>query len=146
MKNKRGFTLIELMISMAIIAVLSVVLSISFSKAQKSGRDQRRISDLKAIQSAAEQMNLLSGSYPVSAYYTDGSFWQFSSQVLLQSYPKDPKNSGSYVYRTVGTINSSNYCVCALMEDVKNANADISSSVCDFTNPLGGYYCVKNNQ
>ena len=145
-KKNFGFTLVELMISISIIAILSVVLSISFSKAQKSGRDQRRIEDLKAIQSAAEQMVMLSGTYPTSSNsYVSGRTWQIPNQTVLQSYPQDPKNSGGYVYRTVGTISSSSYCVCALMEDSKNANADISSNVCDFTNK-SGYFCVKNQQ
>ena len=62
----KGFTLIELLIAISIIAILSVVLSVNFSRAQKNGRDQRRITDLKAIQSAAEQYYLLKGNYPAN--------------------------------------------------------------------------------
>jgi general secretion pathway protein G len=75
MKNKKamlagrqGFTLVELLISISIIAILSVVLTVSFSNAQKSSRDQRRIEDLKAIQNAAEQYYLLNGNkYPTNS-------------------------------------------------------------------------------
>jgi prepilin-type N-terminal cleavage/methylation domain-containing protein len=147
MKNKNGFTLVELMISISIIAILSVVLSISFSKAQKSGRDQRRITDLKAVQSAAEQMVLLSGTYPVSVnfYKITSPSWAVGAQVVLNKFPADPK----YNYVTnvgdtyaVSNISSSSYCICAQMESSKG-NAE--SNQCAFTNS-NGYFCIKNQQ
>jgi prepilin-type N-terminal cleavage/methylation domain-containing protein len=140
-KNSLGFTLIELMITMSIIAILSVVLSISFSKAQKSGRDQRRIDDLKGIQNAAEQYYSLAGTYP-TAGYSYGQQWKAAGQIVLQSYPKDPKDSSPYVY-TISNVTTSSYCVCAFME---NSNNSMSANMCDFTNPNGGYFCVKNQQ
>jgi len=138
----RGFTLVELMISMSIIAILSVVLSVSFSRAQKSGRDQRRREDLKTIQSAAEQYYMLSGSYPTSA----GS-WTVNSQVILQKFPVGPKND-SYTYFYSAASNG--FCACSSnMESWKSGeygNADQVTSVpCDFqTN--GGNYCVGSQQ
>ena len=147
MKRYKGFTLVELMISMAIIAVLSVVLSISFSKAQKDGRDQRRISDLKGIQNAAEQMVLLSGSYPPSTFYrVTASSWSVNGQVVLDKFPADPKynanNIGATYLVTSGT-GSTGYCVCAVVENLKNSNAE--NSQCSFVNSAG-YFCVKNQQ
>ncbi|MCW1949346.1 MAG: type II secretion system GspH family protein [Candidatus Shapirobacteria bacterium] len=144
MKKKfSGFTLVELMIAMSIIAILSVVLSASFSKAQRDGRDRKRIDDLKAVQNAAEEMNLLSGTYPVtSAAYVAGVRWLAAGgQTVLESYPEDPKNDSSYVY-SLSNISSTTYCVCALMENPKN---EVSGPACDFTNPAG-YFCIKNRQ
>lgn len=137
-----GFTLIELLISISIIAILSVVLSVSFSNAQKNSRDQRRISDLKAIQSAAEQYYLLSGSYPAGGNYrTTASAWTVNNQVVLQKFPSDPKSS--QVYTTGPLTGVTGYCVCALVENItKNSNSD---SACDFDNP-SSYFCVKNQQ
>ncbi len=144
-KKQLGFTLVELMISISIIAILSVVLSMSFSKAQKDGRDRRRVDDLKAIQNAAEQYYSLSGGYPTSAYYAAGQKWTASGQTVLESYPKDPKSTGSYVYKTVGTVNTSTYCVCVAVENPNNANAAINGTTCDL-NSQGGYFCIKNQQ
>lgn len=142
--RQTGFTLVELLISISIIAILSVVLSVSFSKAQKNARDQRRIDDLKAIQNAAEQMIFLSGTYPVSinSYKSTSPAWKVGSQIILQSYPEDPKNTDNFVY-TANGISASGYCVCASMEVSKNSNAENSS--CSFTN-ADGYYCVRNQQ
>lgn len=141
--GKRGFTLVELLISISIIAILSVVLSISFSNAQKNGRDQRRISDLKAIQNAAEQYFLLNGSYPTSVKFTAGSSWTVGTQTVLERYPIDPKNTPTYVYLFYSNPNMP-YCVCAKMENpVKNSNAENNN--CSFLN-IGDYFCVKNQQ
>lgn len=137
-----GFTLVELLITISIIAILSVVLSISYSNAQKNGRDQRRIADLKAIQNAAEQYYLLSGSYPAPANYVTGRKWAVGTQSVLESYPKDPKNTSTYIYAASNILPTS-YCVCAMVENTtKNTN---SIGGCDFTN-LGNYFCVKNQQ
>lgn len=140
-KNKNGFTLVELLISMSIIAVLAVVLTASFSNAQKNGRDQRRIADLKAIQNAAEQMVLLSGTYPTTSgwYLATSPAWSVAGQVVLAKVPGDPKG-GNYV--NYGVTNSS-YCVCAVMEAKKNSNAE--NTQCSFANS-DGYFCVKNQQ
>ncbi len=142
LRRKKGFTLIELLISISIIAILSVVLSISFSNAQKNGRDQRRIADLKAIQNAAEQYYLLSGGYPSLINYTAGRRWAVGTQSVLERYPSDPKNTGTYIY-SASSILSTSYCVCAMVENTtKNSN---SGSECDFANP-SSYFCVKNQQ
>ncbi len=148
-KNKKtknlGFTLIELLISISIISILSVVLSVSFSNAQKNGRDQRRITDLKAIQNAAEQYYMLSGSYPAAANYrTTASAWMVNNQVVLQKFPGDPQTVGGVgkTYSVTGT-SVTGYCVCAAMENpTKNSNAE--NNLCSFSNY--GYFCVKNQQ
>lgn len=137
-RNKKlGFTLVELLISVSIIAILSVILVISFSSAQKSGRDQRRISDLKAVQNAAEQYYLLKGSYP-----TTSGAWSVNGQMILQMYPVGPKNDTySYFY------SNGNYCACSSsMESGKYHNADqVNQAPCDFQS-VGTNYCVGNQQ
>lgn len=52
--TKKGFTLVELMIVVAIIAVLSVIGVTIFSGIQKDSRDARRKGDIDAIASAME--------------------------------------------------------------------------------------------
>ena len=49
MKNKKGFTLIELIVSITIIAVLTVAGVISYGGANKKARDNRRMADLEKI-------------------------------------------------------------------------------------------------
>lgn len=51
---KRGFTLIELMIAISIIAIIAAVGITSFSQSQKLARDSRRKQDLRSIAVALE--------------------------------------------------------------------------------------------
>ena len=145
MKKQNGFTLIELLVSISIIAILTVLASISFAKAQKSGRDQRRIEDLKSIQGAAEQYYLLNnGNYLTGAgNFAAGATWKINNQIVLQKYPADPKNDSTsgYIYTATG-ITSTAYCICAKVEITANSNAE--STNCSFVNT--GYFCVKNQQ
>jgi prepilin-type N-terminal cleavage/methylation domain-containing protein len=59
MKNNKkiyskGFTLIELLVVIAIIAILSTVVMAGLNSARAKGRDAKRLSDMKQLQSALE--------------------------------------------------------------------------------------------
>ena len=149
--KQSGFTLVELLISVSIIAILGVILVVNFSSAQKSGRDQRRISDLKAVQNAAEQFYLLNGSrYPttVSVGWTGPG-----AQVILDKFPTDPRsNVGTTVPYIINTINNSTYCICAKVENDKYGNSNGSN--CTFGDAAvdnckilkSCHFCIKNQQ
>lgn len=152
MKKTPGFTLVELLISISIIAILSVVLSITFSNAQKDSRDQRRISDLKAIQNAAEQYYMLNNSnYPTNL---NVAWTGPGSQKILQKFPNGPKIvSGVGETYTRVTLTTSSYCFCSLMEKSKNGNNQtqscISYNAVNCTNPSYTdpcYFCLGNQQ
>jgi prepilin-type N-terminal cleavage/methylation domain-containing protein len=54
LKNPQGFTLVELMVAIAILAILSVAGLIIYTGAQKNARDARRREDVAAISTALE--------------------------------------------------------------------------------------------
>ncbi len=101
-RNKRvGFTLIELMIVIAILAGLATLFMSSFPAAQKRGRDTKRRSDLKQYQTALEIYANKNGAYP-SPGLTNPSSSSLCTTVLgLPSCPDDPKSTQHY------SINSS---------------------------------------
>lgn len=137
MKKNQGFTLIELMVSISIIAILTALATISFSAAQKKARDARRAEDMKIMQLAAEQYAAQSGGvYPG----TTAVPWTVAGQNVLEAIPQDPKAGSSYTM----TIGTTNYCICATMENPQAGNA--SNATCTFTGGTGPYFCAKNQQ
>lgn len=65
-RDKKGFTVVELMVTISIIGILSTITFASFSQAQKKARIARRISDLKQMQVALEYYYAVNRSYPNS--------------------------------------------------------------------------------
>lgn len=62
--STRGFTLIELMIVLAIVSLLSGVGYVNFSEARAQARDIERKADLRALQTAIELYRQQHGRYP----------------------------------------------------------------------------------
>ncbi len=71
--SKKGFTLVELLITISIIAVLSAIGFVTYSYVMKQGQDSKRQSDLRAIQSALEQYYSDQGYYPFLSSGSDCS-------------------------------------------------------------------------
>ncbi|MEA3355290.1 MAG: prepilin-type N-terminal cleavage/methylation domain-containing protein [Patescibacteria group bacterium] len=110
----QGFTLLELLVTISIIGILIAIGSVSFSTAQKRGRDSRRRADLKAIQKSLEQCYSLSSTYPISLAGV-GSAITCSSETTMRAVPADPKSS-TQAYIKVGTWGVG-YQLCADLED-----------------------------
>ena len=109
MKTKaqnRGFTLVELLVVIAIIGLLACVIVVSVGSARAKSRDARRISDMKAIQTAIElYKDGNSGNAP-----GDTDVWATDLGTLVTSgylgkLPTDPKTGYAqpYVYNNAGT-------------------------------------------
>lgn len=108
--NKRGFTLIELMVVIAIMAILAAVGLVVYSTAQKSGRVSKRVQDLSAIRTAVELYKSANGKYPSPPA---ASFQCLTSltgaNALTPTYmviiPNDPQDSANcYQYYADGTV------------------------------------------
>ena len=98
-RRSLGFTLIEIIIVMALLAILSTALWSNFISAINKGKDSRRKQDLKTI---AEALELY---YNDEAYYPLELIWGGSlanpddaSLIYLQKIPNDPLSNRSYCY------------------------------------------------
>ncbi len=130
--GRQGFTLIELMIVVSIIAVLSVVGILAYTSALKNSRDAKRQADLKFIQSALEAYNADQLAYPADL---NSLVTNSYGKVYMNQLPLDPINSGIYVYGySLGGC--SGYCLGANLE---GSNGPASDYNCVFT---GHTYCV----
>ena len=65
---KKGFTLMELLVAIAIIGILSSIVLTSLSSSRERAKDARRISDIKQIQIALELYYDVNSTYPASIY------------------------------------------------------------------------------
>lgn len=80
--SKRGFTLVELMVAISIVAILAVVGLVVYGNVQATARNSQREQSLQAIATALE-----SNKAPGSTVYTQILATQFSGGAV----PVDPK-------------------------------------------------------
>jgi len=125
-RNRKGFTLVELLIVVAIIAVLSGAAYIGIQRSQSRGMNQRMTADLSAIVNALEQYKQDNGSYPLPALGADKNVLCFKEDLsyfhgapsdcatalfmqaqidntlltkrYLQEVPTDPRTASRYAY------------------------------------------------
>ena len=108
-KDGAGFTLIELIVVIAILAILAGIGLSTFRISQLKSRDARRKSDLEQIQRALEMYYNDVGHYPNSAA-TGGTIENFSwgaefsdakGTMYMKELPKDPTGNPPYCYKSV---------------------------------------------
>ena len=131
-----GFSLMELLIVIALIGILVSLGAASYTAAQKKTRDARRQADMKSIQEAFEQYySDSSATYPTSASCT------VDATYLPAGLPVDPKTGGAYTLTCDAT--GSTYCACATLEGA-TTGGNASDTSCTWG--TGTYYCVINRQ
>jgi prepilin-type N-terminal cleavage/methylation domain-containing protein len=98
-RSKGGFTLIELIIAMVIIAIISGTLWTNFLSAIAKGRDARRKQDLEGISKALELYYNDNHFYPTTLSF-GAPFTGANSTVYMSVLPNDPSYPGmTYCYR-----------------------------------------------
>ncbi len=130
--NPQGFTLLELLIAVSILAVLSVIGFAVFNSAQKNSRDARRKADVEAISKALEN-DFITKNRTV---YGPATGTMFAGGVI----PTDP---GTYIYTYPTGSPASTYTICAQLEAGSGGNSSNNSGTAAAD---GAFYCLKNQQ
>lgn len=120
-KQNSGFTLMELLISVSIIAVLISIGIASYTTINKQSRDTRRKSDLEQVRSALEMYRADNGYYPSAGSGAWTAFSNLDTELVttyLPAMPTDPKRTASYTYKatSVSGGNYYGYCLSAGLE------------------------------
>ncbi|HOX95888.1 MAG TPA: type II secretion system protein [Candidatus Woesebacteria bacterium] len=123
MKKRNGFTFVELLVVITIIAVIFAAGVVSYSAIAKNSRDARRRADLEAIRQALEMCRSIAGEYPLLIYQSGSTGTitcsDSNATVTMSSTPVDPRpcdaaTDGKYAYTTDG---SSYTLTATCMED-----------------------------
>jgi len=143
-RSKKGFSLIELLVVISIMAILMALGAVTFSTAQQKGRDAKRRADISAVQKGFEQYFAENATYDSNTSCTTmGGDTAFFPAGL----PRDPRNSSPYTYSY--RCGSTAYCVCSRIEadGTGNSTAAASSTTCSFaTSGSLNYFCISNLQ
>lgn len=130
---KRGFTLIEIAIVVALIGILSTFIGVNVFSSLSKGKDARRKANLSQLQRALElyQEDQDPPSYPDSGTFTAALCDQCWSQspgctgnLYLRKVPCDPKdNQTPYIY-TRDASDTLLYTLVACLENSQDSDRD----------------------
>lgn len=114
--NRKGFTLVELLVVVAMLGVLSTFVIIQFSGAQRHARDTKRREDAIGYQTALEvYANSHSNRYPVST--TLANITSICSTLGISNCPADPTQTGNNNYKYRSNASGSSYVLYVTTED-----------------------------
>ena len=152
----RGFTLVEMIVVVSIIAILSSVGMFSYNQASKQSRDTNRQADLRLLQTAIELYKQKNGQYPAgcngpgtwsgqvgTTYACSGGGGQYVvglAPQFIRFLPQDKRLNGSnsgyaYYINSAGT----SYKIVAY-RTVESVTVDYNNKLkgCDSTNSDAG--------
>ena len=143
--QKKGFTLVELLVVISVIAILSVIGLTLYTSVLRGARDTKRKADLTAISRALEQYKAANGIYPAGPAWSDladswGTFASTISPYIAQP-PTDHKNGGSgraedwYVYGYVALSSRASYRLCANLENNSDSARNVDYPTVPTANP-----------
>ena len=126
--NNKGFTLIEMLVVIAIIGLLSSVVVIGLGGARSKARDARRIADIRSIQSALE------------VDYTAVDGYSADLVSLPASTPLEDPQGGNYIYELVGT---QGYKLGICLENAEGSTGNANCPTVGWPGCPGIEYCVS---
>ena len=109
-QKSKGFTIVELLIVIVVIAILATLVIVTFTGIQQKARDSKRQTDIDALDSHVEAFYANSGYYPTITDLQSSTWVAANMKGFDPSALTDPKGSnitgsapvsGTYVYSYV---------------------------------------------
>jgi prepilin-type N-terminal cleavage/methylation domain-containing protein len=150
--GQHGFTIVELLITIVIVAILASLTVTAYSGMQQRGRDSQRVNDMNVIVKALEMYKIQAGTYPATGSTNTISGWevssinpdQFLSSIkttgITSTIPVDPTNNSTsslsgFLYRYYRYTAGTNGCDVArgdyyilVIGKAESASGQLSSS------------------
>lgn len=128
LKNRsKGFTIVELLIVIVVIAILATLVIVTFTGIQQKARDSQRQTDINALDSHIEAYYASTGNYPTLAQLTSTTWRGTNMKGLDPEALVDPKNAsaidstaatiGKYSYVPTQSANSNAACAGTALAD-----------------------------
>lgn len=150
-RKMKGFTFIELMVVISIMAILVGAGIVTYTGTNKRSRDARRKTDIEQVRSALEMYRADNGSYPIQICADESCPIEVVDLTELDNYlpkyPSDPDGTTQYLYypkniQPVGGVDKAfAYCLYAVLEQT---TVDDLSGCTDIRPDSSGDYAVKN--
>lgn len=143
LKNKKGFTIVELLIVIVVIGILATLVIVTFTGIQQKARNSQRQTDINAVDSHIEAYYAQSGNYPTLANLNSSTWRTANMKGLDPEALKDPKATTGDLAAGAGSATQYGY-------DVTPANCDNTATMCDSftltaTLEPSGTYVKKSN-
>ena len=148
MENRnKGFTIVELLIVIVVIAILAAISIVAYNGIQQRGRDSQRMNDLNQLSKIIELYNVDNGNYPMPSgwctqYSGAGYINSFKNELskYVSEVPYDPLYKGThkdYIYQNVG---DTSYRLYAELESTDRSDDGLSFAGCVRTNNTDNEY------
>lgn len=108
-KQKSGFTIVELLIVVVVIAILAAITIVSFNGIQGRARDSERVSDISSIQKKLELFYAENGYYPNSTQMSNVPFRRDTLQIDDNTWRSPSGSAVGYCWAS----NTDMYCYVA---------------------------------
>lgn len=165
--RSRGFTLVELLIVIVVIAILAAISVVAYNGIQERGRDAQRISDIQSIVKGLELYKIQNGDYPVAVGAPGEGGWELSTAEggeflaalrtsgVMSQVGVDPVNnrSDNYYYRYYRYPAGHNGCDATkgtyyVLRVTRGESSSVSPSMpaqlgCGSAPSAGGWYQVS---
>lgn len=121
--SQKGFTLVEMLVVVAIIAILSSVFLVGLRGFRGSAYDSRRLSDLQKVQSYLELYYNQNREYPNASTWADLNAVIKAASIGVSGLPEDPtaKDDANLGYQYAVSTSLQSYVLGARLSDVKSS-------------------------